>query len=340
MPDMNMPERETLIKPLEEMQFGSWQLSISGSADIWSNQDNVKKLNTRLKSIYDEIQAKLPGVCVLKAVIISNNFREDVFKYQRALGYSTELSDCSDGYVAGKTLRWGNGDIEKTYAIIIHPEEVAVGIVKDLSLCSAAFAHELGHVFEGLLLRNFYRIDDRIIYAHQWNELRESIAQSVFGEFFAQIIAFPYMDKEEHQGHVMLAVDVLRSTLKNMEHEISKYRISHELNYLWSYTLEKNGFLYSQFGRSLGIVQQLSKGDESDAKIIAGFYKALEAINPKWSELVEQLLVALDIKEELDPKKLFSEIGVAIENGFDLIGVIPITAKETNNSIYVDVPFR
>lgn len=322
------------------MPLGAWNLTINGLADVWNNQDNVQKLNNNIKAIYDEIYAKLPAVCILKAVIFTNNFRDNVFKYQRALGYGEHLSDSRDGYVAGKTLRWGSGDYKKTYAIIIHPEEVAFAIIEDRSYGRATFAHELGHVVEGLFLRSKYPIDDRIIYSHQWSELSESIAQSIFGEFFAQIIAFPYMDKEEYEGHVKLAVDVLRSTLEDMEQEVYKYRTSHDIDHLWRHAFDKLDFLFAQFGRSLGIVQQLSKDDETGTKIIDDFYKSLKEINPKWSEFAKQLFDALDIKEKLDHKKLYSEIGVAIKGGFDLIGVIPNTSKQVNGGIWIDVPFR
>jgi len=330
-------DRNILIKPLEEIPLGNWQLTINGSADVWQNQDNVEKLNNNIKSIYDEVYAKLPGVCILKAVIFSNQFKDDVFKYQKALGYGEHLSDCADGYVAGKTLRWGNGEVERTYAIIIHPEEVAQGIIQDMNFCNAAFAHELGHVFEGLLLRKYYSIDDRIIHTYQWDELRESIAQSAFGEFFAQIIAFPYMDNEEYEGHVMFTVDVLKSTLQDMEYEIAKYRLNHDINHLWQYTIEKLSFLYAQLGRSLGVIHQLSN---DDAKILHEFLKALEEVSLEWKELINELFGMMKIKEEFEYEKIHGKIAIAIRKGFDLVGVIPNTSKEGNQGLYIDVPFR
>lgn len=334
-----MSDRETLIRPLEAMPLGSWNLTINGSADIWQNQDNVQKLNNNIKKIYDEIHANLPGICILKAVIFSNQFRDDVFRYQKALGCGKHLSNPIDGFVVGKTLRWGNGKIENTYAIVIHPEEIALGIMQAENSCNAAFAHELGHVFEGLYLRMLYSIDDRVIRCNQWNERSESIAQSVLGECFAQIIAFPYIGKNEYRNHVMLAVMVLKSTLDDISSEVFKYRISHDINFLWQYTLEKISFLYAQFGRSLGIVQKVSHGGQCEDSIVDDFFESLEEVDPKWRKLVERIFEILNT-EEFDYKNMVTEIGVVIRDSCELLGVIPNVAHQVENGLWIDVPSR
>lgn len=336
-----MSSYNEIIEPLEVMSLGSWQLIINGSAEIWNNQDNVQKLNCVIKEIYQEILGKLEGICILKAVVFSNEFQNDVYKYQRALGRNEELSSNSNEvFVAGKTLRWGNGNIETTYAIIIHPEEIALGFLSDSKSCRAAFAHELGHVFEGLVLRGLYEIDNRVICVNQWNELVESIAQSTFGEFFAQTIAFPYMSEEDHLGQVMLAAEILSSTTKEMKQEILKYRVSHDMSHLWPTTIRKISFLYAQFGRSLGIARQLSKGDEKELKIVDDFFKALEVIDKNWSKAITQLDEAIDFEEDLNYAQLFSNISETIKVGFDLVGVMPNVSKSLGNDIWIDVPFR
>lgn len=333
-------EHEELIKPLEALPLGNWKLSITGASTIWDNKENIQKVNESLNVIYNEVSKKLPAICILKSVVLTNNFRDDVYKYQKALGRTEELSaNTKEYFIAGKTLRWGNGEIGSTYAVVIHPQEVAVGILEDDNSAKVAFARELGHVYEGLLIRKLYNIDERVIKIEQFAEIVESIAQSTFSEFFANITAFPYMETDERKGHLELSTEIIRLTNRDMKKAIAEYRKSYDYVGLWSYTIEKISFLFSQLGRTLGVVRILTMCNETET--VNDFYNSLEIIDPRWKNLVKNLYDSLDvmqIKEDSDVKNIIESTEEIIKESFDLIGVIP--SVSVYGGLRIDVPFK
>lgn len=338
--ELNLDNRMITLEDFEKQQLGSWVLAINNASDAWNNPENFEKLQNTLVSLYQEIVEKLPGLLILRGIIVTSNVLAEYDRLLSGTSRKARVDAPRAGVIAGKVLTWGDCNSAESYFTVIVIEEhiCASAIFEDELEGKALIIHEFAHVAEGYFTSSAIGKRKGDIYHNEWEKIRFSIATSVFSEYFAQLTSYPYYKSQETlASHINHAIEFLQSVTDYLNQEISKYRFHAQMNQLWPKSVSELSRVFDQFGRSIGLLVCID--DENRESMWNKFVSDVDRINPLWVPVVNELRDSLVNFEFVNiNESTFTPLTEAIQNGFNATGVIPEILKDS--SLYIHVPKR
>lgn len=327
------------LQDYEKNKPGSWTLTIQNASNFWNQDANAQKLCDLMGSLFKEIDEKLPSVCVLRVIIVTSSVIEE---YERLLSQTSRkarVDSPREGYLGGKVLFWGiPGKIDTFHsAIVIDEKFCAAALVEQSDECIAMIVHELAHIAEGYITHTALGEYKEDIYLGEWEKIKFSKANSVFSEFFAQIIAFPYYQNQETlQHHIDHAVDHLKTVTAYLDQEIARYRWHANMGELWPKAVAELSRVFDQIGRSLGLL--ICIHDEPGETAWKNFIDKIEEVSPKWVPVINEFRDALtNLEIETIDRSMFSPICKVVEHGYHAAGFVPELLED--ETLYIKVPF-
>ena len=213
---------------VEMMPLGKCDLSILNGYALWAEEDRAKRLSECIiNTMHSALDIGIGGCAILRLVIATGDFPNLVAGWGKQLNEIWRVS--SQGAV-GQTFTWGDGQATSTYAIIILAQDIALGLIADdkeannFALCT--LIHELAHVHDNLYyLHNIG--SEPTLQQGDWISHRLFFARSLWGEFFAESIAFPYFKISDLSENVAYSITLLKDATKEVSKETIAF-ISHQ----------------------------------------------------------------------------------------------------------------
>ncbi|TCL38881.1 hypothetical protein EV210_103365 [Anaerospora hongkongensis] len=321
---MNIPSKQTV----EDISPGQVQLHIAVG-----DNEFAAKLQSQIQVIIADLVKDDIFCPPLRLIEVVSNFEEEVFRWQRELGKPENISSGHGGEVSGKVLKWGSGDYETTYAVIILPDWVGNGLVLGHPIAKGILVHECAHVYD-----DYYFEREcgclRIPTIKDWDGIKQYISVTLRGEFFAEALAAKYFESEQLDERLSYGEEVLRICTNSIKDEIKSYRKHGDIAKLWLISTERMSTLFNQLGRTLGFMYAMDDGRHNRE-----FTDRVSQISNEWGTLIDQLLeeIQKSIHRET-PYSLdaFDDIKKIIEQGFQIAGIYP--RYTSDGELYIDVP--
>src|SRR5258708_27035625 len=243
---------------VEQISLGSLSLAINGST-IWGEENRAQRLLDYISSVREDLITKeqIPACSLLRLVSVTNDITAEIGRWQRQLGEPVLTSTDELGEVVGKTLTWGDGEPESTFAVIILAEGMALGMLEEgsseaKSLCVGMLAHELTHVHDYYRqIRTFGK--DHLVYAADWGNLCREIAINMWSEFHAESVAYSYAGELDSDSQVLLAVNYVRKSTQDIQRAIATYRLDRDMPAVWSFVTSTLSKTLNQVGTAMGL---------------------------------------------------------------------------------------
>lgn len=306
---------------VENISLGTFAISIQGS-QVWAESDKVQLLQDVL--IRNWVQAVnsdlIPHCSVLRLIVVASDFTNEVAKWSALLEENWRVS--SDGAV-GQTFVWGDGKHITTYAVVILSEEIALGFINDVSFSSEVLLHEFAHIHNDFLYLNYFGALPKIK-PGDWRTVREFIAYSVWGEYFAESIVYRNYDSEQPEENIQHAIVLLKNALVRIKDEITLFQRTKEVTPVWATAINTLSSAFNHFGRVLGYFSS-TKQRSKPAPNEYDLYKNISEISNEWEQIIKQLsyeLTRLSSENAWQSDK-FEPLGQIIDNVFRNVGFEP-----------------
>jgi hypothetical protein len=295
---------------VEATPLGSFRISIIGGHANWGDPTFCELLAVKLRDARDAARAY-----TLRLVVIAGNLGDEVKRWQRQLNEPVRgVTSEPHGEAVGKTLTWGDGEPERTYAVIVLDDGIARGLVRDDPLCALILRHELAHVGFGLLSRRAWGPDTHPD-NDDWPGIRRVLARSVLSEFLAENYACQAPNLAPPDGDIAFTVESSSRVLRRIANAVERHHIDRDIGAVWTQALSLGGTL-QQIGRQLGRLNAAG-----DAATLEGFLNQLSALSPEWRDAVVRLGVALSA---FSWEAGTADVEEAVEAAFHATGVRPI----------------
>lgn len=306
---------------VEAIPLGNFNLTISGQRS-WLENDNANHLYKRMADICGAavLKTRVKPNC-LRLVAVVADFNKYVEEWQEELGMAvTGVTSGENGETFGKTLVWGDGTPETSYAIIVLPEMMAFALMADHQDARRIFVHELGHVEEQVSsIKEFG--EDKPVGVSDFYGMTLVVSKSIYGEAYAEFVSYQFTP----------AVDLRQSFGFSRQLLVEARRIIADAIF-WDPTQESIEFrqtvayrlsgVFCQFGRSLGLLLAAKDKPGVDIQRLIGIINGYSA---DWGQLM------LEMYEQLEsiflaggPNQLnVGALQMLVKKGFDLIGAYP-----------------
>src|SRR5215218_344527 len=104
---------------IEAIPLGHLQLSLPGSS-FWCVEENQRRLAAKIQVLWRGIQdCGFSGCLALRHVCATENFLDEVIRWQQLLGEPTGATQTASAVAVGKTITWGDGSENSTFSVII-----------------------------------------------------------------------------------------------------------------------------------------------------------------------------------------------------------------------------
>ena len=342
LPSDNAEERRKLndseyklptLVDFEQNKLGTYSVATINGSPFWNESENFRKLNDTIVALYNEVAQKLGAIAVLRAVVITSDVIKEYDRLLEGTVRKARIDVPREGLLGGKVLKWGKCETEENYyAAIVIDERICIDAFENDNEGKALIVHEFTHVAEGFITRKVKGSQSEDIYTYEWEKIKYSKAATVFSEYFAQIMAYPYYpNKEVLQEHINHAITFLKSVNDFLNGEIEKYRRHADMGRLWPIAIAELSRVFDQIGRSIGLLVCI----EDDHNIWNNFLEQIEAINPLWVPVIQEFMRNLSSITNFERYSL-EAICEAIEIGFKAAGIIPEVLE--NGNLYIHVP--
>jgi hypothetical protein len=314
---------------VEMLSLGQCNLNITNCYSEWGEEDRANQL---LKNIINTVtlatKMGLAGCTILRLVIATGDVPGEVAKWAKQLGESWRVS--SEGAI-GQTLTWGDGVPETTYAIIILSQDIALGLIdEDTELKTFALntlIHELAHVHDYLLYLLKIGLEPSLIQGN-WMSHRLFMARSLWGEYFADSIAYSYVKKHSfikdysYRDYITHGITLLKAAKEQINQEIFDYQSHRNIGQVWGVAENQLSGVFNQLGRSLALL--ISERDDIGNDInINRFLEEVKSVSTGWEQVVHDLLDILAASGLRLEQNMLNQIAEQIDNGFRSVGLEP-----------------
>jgi len=312
---------------IENIPFGAINLSIHNGYSIWGENENGNRLlEIVLKLIQNSNDMGIVLCSILRQVIVTCDISILVKELGNQLNEPWRVS--SDG-VIGQALFWGDGTIESTFGVIIISQDIAVDLisensgVKDLAL--GLLIHELAHIHDYF----YYLINygpNPTPTQDDWASHRLFFARSLWGEYFAESVAYPYLKTISFQHNIDLSVRLIENGVKQIKNEIFAFGSHKIVAKVWAKAEFELSSVFNQLGRSLALLvsDKMITGNED---IINHFLFEIYSISSDWEQIIRNLLIVLETSEQKLDQRIIDSIGEQVDNAFRIVGLEPYKNK-------------
>ena len=320
------------LEDVENIPLGAMAISlVRCGSELWLEQDNINRLKDEVFKVRDEvIQTSNIFACKLtRLIIFTSNYDNQVAKWQNMLGrYPTSSTD-ENSIATGKTIVWGNGDIKTTFPIIIINEAIGVGLIQENNLslkrlCKAILAHEFGHVHDDFMQLNIFG-DQPAPKGGDWEGIKLFIAKSLWGEFFAEVVASQYLDRDNINIQSTLTITLSKSCHENIKEAIKIYKADDNIINLWNIVCNEISKTSNQLGRVAGLISR-----QEDRIQLDELKNGLGDLPNSWIKLFEEIYDELNRIERIEIKdeKVFDILEKMIEDLFNINGIYPLQTEQ------------
>lgn len=308
---------------IETMPLGKCDLSISNGYTLWSEEGRANRLSESIiNTIHSAIEQGIGGCAILRLAIATGDFSNEVLRWSKQLGETWRVS--SEGAV-GQTFTWGDGQVESTFAIIILSQDIGLGIIAEdedaKTFAQGILIHELAHVHDNICYLHNFGLEP-ILQQGNWISHRLFIARSLWGEFFAESVAYPYTKGSDFSENIRLCITLLKDATNQVNEETIAFLTHQNAGKVWGVAEHKLSAVFNHFGRTLALLLADRQVNGSD-KEIDRFLVAVNSVSPKWEQIVYCLLNVLSISGQQLELNTLDCIGEQIDNGFRLVGLEP-----------------
>lgn len=309
---------------VEATPLGTYNVAIYGSS-VWAEENRAQRLNDVILTLVQSTrELGIGGASILRLIVITADYPGEVARWSQELDEEWRVP--SEGAV-GQTLTWGNGEPDSSYSIIILAEAEAICLVEgDAELQSVAtglLIHELAHVHDDFhYLFTFGSMPP--LRPGDWISIRHFIAQSTWGEFFAETAAYPYLRDYGLQDQLDHALTLLSDSRREIEQEISAFQLHQDVHRVWAVAVDKLSAVFNQFGRVLSLLYFTRVESESDERFDR-FLVSTRDVSVAWEHLLHELLDELLILEERERwgDDSFDRLGEIVDQGFRIVDLEP-----------------
>lgn len=315
-----VPNKETV----EAIPAGSITVSLTKCCHpVWGDQINISKLNDAVLEVQQElIEKKRAVACQLtRLVMFTSDYNGVVGEWMKSLGRPFHPSTDENAIAFGQMLIWGDGKIETTYPIIILNEAIAVGLVGDndsLKIFSKAIlAHELGHIHDDFIQLQIFGKQGL---PSDWLSIRQFIAQSTWGEYFAETVAYAYLHENNLDTQIQLAILLCKSANEKIANAIKEHRLSNNAEILFNIVTSEISKSCNQLGRVSGLISS-----EENEKSLGNLRDGIVDFSIEWAEIVDQIYQELNKINQTENRSTdtWTELQKLVEKLFQINGIFP-----------------
>ncbi len=312
-----LPNKESV----ELTMLGDLSICINGSSK-WGNRVNTQRLIDTVTHIWQQFKndPRIQDCIILRQIVVAYDFIDEVKRWAEQINEGWRVS--SEGAVA-QILVWGNGELEKTYAVIVLSEQTAFDLPNNYNQSLAIFIHELAHTHDNFCYIHYFGKLPKIVLG-DWISIRRFIAYSSWSEFFAESIAYPYYEESKINNQISENATLLENALSKIDTEIQSYQNHHKAGRLWSSAINQLSGVFNQLGRCLGNIIVAQRNNKS-SNYYNVFLKSISELSTRWEEVVKQLrneLLILEKNEKWENIR-FNNLDEIIDNGFRASGLEP-----------------
>lgn len=324
-------------RSVETTPIGSMQFLLTNVSSSWSEESRTAQLSNAISNAMHDVIKTIPICQLLRLIVFSANPLSEIVRWQRELGLLEGVTSGPIGEVLGKTLVWGSGELDASYAVIIFPETIALGLLDGddkLQPCmKGTLVHELAHVHDEVIyLKVFGRLSH--IAGDDWPSLRRFYAHAVWGEYFANSVAFPYLKQCDLDAQLDATINFFELNMHRISQAISTYRVDNRMDALWQFALNEMTQLYSQLGRVIALA--VGAKDEGGTQLDK-FLVDIDERSVAWGAVVRHLTAELTILEGTKwESNSLDQLKEVIDEGFQAAGFYP---KYSDEQFWIDVPF-
>jgi len=319
---------------VERRPTGSYWVAISGP-DFWADEANKQTLLDSLSGLVADTLADLPGIRFLRHIAVHPDVPETIHYWQRELGLPEIVTSAEQGAVFGKSLLWGSGDEDSTYALLVLSESIAHALVDrsgELAGCAAStVVHELAHVHD------YWRVraeigDVRWPMNNDWGGIKRFLASNAWSEYFAERTAAPFSQTPHVSLEWWFSKELLGDAVERLQAEIAQFRWHGDANRLWNHATDQLSNLLNSLGRGLGAADALGTHD---------LLPLLDSANlqlEKWLEIAESAregLRAMYAQSDWG-EDTFDTICPLVESVFRAAGIV---AQQRGDQLRIDCPW-
>jgi hypothetical protein len=279
---------ENVKSDAEAQPLGSFKISFQvGGLPL--AEDVERRIGEAFQSlIREQVDRGLREIVILRAIVFAENFGAEVAKWQTALGLPVGHTNDAIGSAGGKTLTWGDGRPETTYAVIIALAGIGGAFVCGDALAKGMLVHELAHIVDDYhLIRE--NLKEAAPAAHDLPRVVRFVASNIRAEAFAEIAAGPYWPPDRLATSVNLTLDMAKVAYEQSGLAIAKWREDRDTWKLWVGILGPVSTFCAQLGRVIGLLSASKESADSESKRLL---ESLEEIDPFLVRIYGEMKVA------------------------------------------------
>ncbi len=314
---------------VEGTLLGQLNISLLKVTDEWTKQENLDALRDAIVNIKEDIEKRSAAGCrLLRLVIVTSDITQEIFRWQKKLGYPELTSTDENAVVAGKTLTWGDGQLGSTFSIIILSEVIGRGLISEdmgfKNLASGVFAHELAHVHDDFIGIHVFGPESTPA-NDDWIGIQQYFARIIWSEYFAESVAYVYLEESTISNQIGLCLKMMQSCNENIKREIIDYRSNGDIGQIWNYSCSEISKTLNQLGRVMGLLAK-----HSDDSLRETLIDQIGEISPSLSQLANQLYDELQLidKNKKWDDATFDNLAIIVSAYFHLNGLYPIQNSE------------
>lgn len=304
---------------------------------------NIELFRRPFEDLIDQLAQGLE-LQSLEYIIISDDFENDLNKFQRSKGLREEFTENELGVAIAKTVPYFEAEKLET-CIFLHSAILGLLFSEDSNEVLNAIQiinHELCHAQDNYLKSKIFEPDFIMNRERDFDWALKIHADSIWSEYIAnkssrRVIKISGSDinlppQVSFEIIVNLFIESIFKIERDAKKYIDEYRIHADIRRLYLEIQESAGFLLTMMGRAYGILC---------------CYKELievidEGIMPTYAfEIWKSLCPSLDNLNSKYPNwsgvREFDELSQLVLRTWNVLGIYP---RVNGNGLYVEVPFR
>jgi len=307
----------------------------------------VGKPIEKLRGPFEDLMSKLAQgleLDSLKYIIISEDFKTELFKFQKSKGLREGCTENEVGVAGGKVVAYIEaGELE--HIIFLHPN--VFGLLfsnesNDVLNGIQIMRHELCHVHDDYLKSKVLSFDFITNQEKDFEWALKLHADSIWSEFIANKLSKITVEIEgtkistptlvSFTQDIPLFIDSIFKMKADTKNYIDAYRTHRDITRLYLEIQKCSTFFFTMAGRIYGLLslyeEPLEILDEGIKKTYAfeiwkPLCQSLDALNsryPNWSGVQE-----------------FDELSQVVLKTWNILGIYP---RVTESGLYIDVPYN
>ena len=308
---------------VEKLSPGTLILSIHNGGSFWGEEERARRLSDIIVDKVKHAEELGIGECkILRLVVVTGDYVGEITEWNKQLDEAWRAP--SEGAIA-QTLTWGDGQPLTTYSVIILHQAIALGLVESEDETKATsegtLIHELAHVHDNI--RHLSKIGPQPVPKQgDWISYRQFIARSIWGEFFSEMVAYPYVKDHYLDEYIDHGINMLHNAISDVKQEMLAFQSHRDAHEVWAVAVDKLSAVFNQLGRCLGLLVSAQRMDDNNNQIDQ-FAHGIGEISKDWEQVVRQLIKKLaNIEREFEEEK-FNNLGEVVDQGFRTVDLEP-----------------